>query len=185
MTRRQIGELHPSAGEKRIGPEEQRVEPLACQGGKGRIDLVGRARVQDPDLQSKRGAARSSALSVVSAAGPVGLMSTAMRAVAGMSSRRSSRRFATSSALKILMPVRLPPGRARLATRPSLTGSSVAMKTMGIEVVASLAASEAPATVAIAATGLRTEIGRQLRQPVKPIFSPAVVDRHVLPLDQA
>ena len=40
------------------------------------------------------------------------------------------------------MPVALPPGRARLATRPSLTGSSPTMNTIGIVVVAALAASE-------------------------------------------
>src|SRR5262249_4476050 len=34
----------------------------------------------------------------------------------------------TTSDWKILIPVRLPPGRARLATRPSLTGSSAATK---------------------------------------------------------
>ena len=39
-----------------------------------------------------------------------------------------------------LIPVRLPPGRARLATRPSLTGSWLPTKTMGIVVVAALAA---------------------------------------------
>ena len=39
------------------------------------------------------------------------------------------------------MPVRLPPGLARLATIPRLTGSSPLLKTMGIEEVAALAAS--------------------------------------------
>ena len=41
----------------------------------------------------------------------------------------------------MLIPVRLPLGRARLVTRPSLTGSSETEKRMGIVVVASLAAS--------------------------------------------
>ena len=41
------------------------------------------------------------------------------------------------------MPVALPPGRARLATRPSLTGSSPTPKTIGIVAVAALAASVA------------------------------------------
>jgi hypothetical protein len=50
-------------------------------------------------------------------------------------------RFAVASALKKLTPVRLPPGRGRLATRPCLTGSSDTPNTMGIVVVASLAAS--------------------------------------------
>ena len=65
---------------------------------------------------------------------------TATRAAAGTISRKSCSRFATSSAAKILIPVRLPPGRARLATRPSLTGSSPAMKTIGIVAVAAFTA---------------------------------------------
>src|SRR5262249_34216975 len=68
----------------------------------------------------------------------VGLMSTATRVAAGTSLRSSSSRFAVNSALKILIPVTLPPGRARLATRPSLTGSSPTRKTTGIVLVALL-----------------------------------------------
>ena len=89
-------------------------------------------------------AAGSTSLNVVSVfAALAGLTSTATRAAPGTSSRRSSSRFAVNSPLKKLIPVRLPPGRARLATRPSLTGSSPTMKTMGIVVVAALAANAA------------------------------------------
>ena len=55
-----------------------------------------------------------------------------------------------------LMPVRLPPGRARLATRPNLPGSSPPTKTIGIVVVAALAANAEVPTVAITATRRRT-----------------------------
>src|SRR5262245_66598700 len=72
-----------------------------------------------------------------------GLTSTATRVAAGTISRRSSRRFAANSFAKLLIPVRLPPGWVRLATRPSLTGSSPTLKTMGIVVVAALAATAA------------------------------------------
>jgi hypothetical protein len=41
-----------------------------------------------------------------------------MRAAQGSSSRSRPSRFAVNSELKKLIPVRLPPGRARLATRP-------------------------------------------------------------------
>src|ERR1035437_8411238 len=41
----------------------------------------------------------------------------------------SRSRLATTSEVKKLMPVALPPGRARLATRPSRTGSSPTPKT--------------------------------------------------------
>jgi hypothetical protein len=55
------------------------------------------------------------------------------------------------------MPVALPPGRARLATRPSFTGSSATPKTIGIVFVAALAASAAVVVgVAITATRRRT-----------------------------
>src|SRR5262249_32242099 len=44
--------------------------------------------------------------------------------------------FATNSALKKLMPVRLPPGRASRVTRPRRRGSSGTMQTTGTVVVA-------------------------------------------------
>jgi hypothetical protein len=66
--------------------------------------------------------------------------STATRNAPGISSRRISSRFATSSPLRKLMPVTLPPGRAILATRPSWTGFSETMNTTGIAGVAALAA---------------------------------------------
>src|SRR6516164_2139237 len=53
-----------------------------------------------------------------------GLTSTAIRTALGSNSCSSASRFAPNSVAKKLMPVRFPPGRARLATRPSLTGSS-------------------------------------------------------------
>ena len=86
-------------------------------------------------------AAASTSLNVVSVVeGLAWLTSTATRVAAGTSSRRSSNRFAANSPLRRLIPDRLPPGLARLATRPSRTGSSGAMKTMGIVVVAAFAA---------------------------------------------
>jgi uncharacterized membrane protein YhaH (DUF805 family) len=69
-----------------------------------------------------------------------GLTSTATRVAAGTISRTSSSRFAANSVAKLLIPVTLPPGWARLATRPSLTGSSPLLKTIGIAVVTALAA---------------------------------------------
>src|SRR5262249_11340743 len=80
--------------------------------------------------------------------------STATRVAAGTSSRRSSSRFAANSPLIKLIPVRLPPGRARLATRPGPTGSSLETKTMGIVVVAALAANPEPPAATMRATML-------------------------------
>src|SRR5262249_8295630 len=75
--------------------------------------------------------------------GLVGLTSTATRVAAGIRSRSKVRRFAANSAVKKLIPVAFPPGRARLTARPSLTGSSLTAKAMGIVVVAALAANTA------------------------------------------
>jgi hypothetical protein len=75
--------------------------------------------------------------------GSVGLSRTTTRLAAGTSSRRSSRRLAANSAEKKLTPVAFPPRHARLATRPSLTGSSETPNTIGIVVVALPAAIEA------------------------------------------
>src|SRR5262249_42209162 len=87
----------------------------------------------------------------------VGLTSTATRAAAGSSSRRSPNRFAANSAEKKLIPVMFPPGRLSVATRPSFTGSEAVAKTIGIVVVAALAASVAGVPpVAITATLRRT-----------------------------
>ena len=55
----------------------------------------------------------------------------------------SPSRFAPSCTLIMLSPVTLPPGRLKPATRPSCTGSALVMKTIGIVVVALLAAGAA------------------------------------------
>src|SRR5262245_64208564 len=90
-------------------------------------------------------------------------MSTARRVAAGTSARNSSSRFAVNSPINKLTPVKLPPGRARLATRPSFTGSSGTVNTIGIVTV----------------------LGRQHRQSIHLIFGPAVYDCHVIAFDIA
>src|SRR5215472_13531811 len=61
----------------------------------------------------------------------------------GIVARSSSSRFGPICAVKLVTPVRLPPGRARLATSPIATGSPPTKNTIGIVVVAALAASTA------------------------------------------
>ena len=62
-----------------------------------------------------------------------------------------SSRFGAISTFKLVTPVRLPPGRFRLATSPILTGSVAIAKTIGMVTVAALAATAAgvppPATI--------------------------------------
>jgi hypothetical protein len=70
-------------------------------------------------------------------------VSTAMREAAGTASLIRLRRLALSSGLLSVTPVALPPGRARLVTRPPPSGSDTAPKTMGMLLVVFLAAVEA------------------------------------------
>src|SRR5262249_6054631 len=103
---------------------------------------------------------------------------------AGTTSRSSCNRFITSSAAKIFIPVRLPPGRDKLETRPSFTGSSGAMKTIGIVVSSRLRCERR-----------RRSYGCNNRDPqASPIVSEsrqsiglggAVQDRYILAFDKA
>ena len=83
-----------------------------------------------------------------------------------------------------LIPVTLPPGRLRLATSPTRTGSPPVTKTIGTVVVAALAASAAGVLPTIRATCRR-------RSPPPEAATgqfdppPAVLDRDVLALDEA
>ena len=76
----------------------------------------------------------------VSALGFVGLTSAAIVVAVGTTSCSSSNIFGTISTFSKVTPVRLPPGRFRLATRPICTGSAIVVKTIGMVVVAAFAA---------------------------------------------
>src|SRR5262249_50715281 len=84
-------------------------------------------------------------------------------------------------------PVTLPPGRARLATRPRLTGSSAMPNRIGIVVVAALAASAARALpgAAITLTRRRTSSAASSGSPIEAAFGPAELDPDVLAFDVA
>src|SRR5262245_65621189 len=69
----------------------------------------------------------------------LGSTSTPTRTAPGCNSCNNPSCFAPSSAETNVTPVTLPPGRLRLATRPSLTGSLLPVETIGIGVVAALA----------------------------------------------
>src|SRR5262245_4693371 len=157
MANRRVGKMHTPGDEEGAAGDVNRVGPFACESCEGRIDLSDARRLVKLDLQSygARGAFQISV--VLAAAGLFGLLSTATRTAAGTSSCRSSSRFVFNSELKKLIPVRFPPGRARLATRPILTGSSLTAKTMGITVVAAFATCGAePVVATIMATRRRT-----------------------------
>src|SRR5215472_16579119 len=80
---------------------------------------------------------------VGSALGLLGFTSRPITLAGGTSSDISSSRFGVSSNVRLLIPVRLPPGRARLVTRPRSTGAALE-KTIGIVTVAFFAARAQP-----------------------------------------
>src|SRR5262245_37542330 len=61
-----------------------------------------------------------------------GFVSTATRVSSGTNSLRSCTRLELSSSLEALNPVTFPPGRDRLAARPTPTGSTPATMTIGM-----------------------------------------------------
>src|SRR5881275_3430364 len=72
---------------------------------------------------------------------------------AGSNSCRISSRFGATSTLVWVTPVTLPPGRLRLATRPSWTGSAAVSNTIGtVEVVAFAARAAGVLVAAMTAT---------------------------------
>jgi hypothetical protein len=84
-----------------------------------------------------------------------------MTVALGTSSCSSESCFGSKSTPNQLTPVMLSPGRARLATRPSLTGSPPLAKTIGIVVVAALAAiAEGVSRAVMAAYQIGCEVGQ-------------------------
>src|SRR5262249_43633897 len=69
-------------------------------------------------------AAACRSLDWLSEPGKVGLRSAAATVAVGTNSCNISTCFCTSATLKLVTPVTLPPGRSRLATSPTATGST-------------------------------------------------------------
>ena len=187
MARRQVRELDAPAGEKGVGRDEEGVGPLAHEGAKAasisRLVLALRIWICSP--MARAAAPRLS--TVVSAVASIGRIDEhGHSSGAGQHFAQQLQPLCRQlSRLKKLMPVRLPPGRARLATRPSATGSSATAKTIGIVVVAALAANAAARERGDHGDPSANQFGRQLRQPIESASGPAVFDRYVLALDVA
>ena len=87
---------------------------------------------------------------------PPGGRRSPTRASLGTASLSTSSLLVFSSGDKLEIPVTLPPGRARLATKPAPTGSPAFVITMGMVVVALLAANAA----GVAVTTIRSTLRR-------------------------
>src|SRR5262245_33979695 len=115
------------------------------------------------------------------------LTSMAKRAALGSSSCRSSSRFAASSTPKSVMPVTLPPGRLRLATRPGLHRVAGGAKhdrdrrrcVLGCKCRRHAEGRGDEGDLAA------NEVGCQFRQAIDVVMRPPEFDGHVLALDVA
>ena len=87
--------------------------------------------------------------------GSVALVSTAARLSDGMMSRSTPRILVPASEVVAEVPLTLPPGRAKLATSPLATGSPAPIMTIGMSLVACLAATAAGVRYATIRSTLR------------------------------
>src|SRR5271166_1077880 len=86
---------------------------------------------------------------------------TATRLLPGAVSLSNSSHLPPIGCSKLAKPVTLPPGRARLATKPSLTGSDTCTNTIGTECVSRLSAtSDGVAAVKITSGVITHQFGR-------------------------
>src|SRR5262245_58225794 len=103
-----------------------------------------------------------------------------MLATDGSSSCSSSSRFGATSMFKLVTPVTLPPGRLRLPTSPTSTGSAPVPKTTGISRVAALATTAD--AVPQHGHSIANQPCRKLRQPAGVRLRPPIFDLDVLAL---
>src|SRR5580693_8064119 len=103
----------------------------------------------------------------------------------GTTSRKSSTRLPARSDCWTDRPVMLPPGRARLATRPPPTGSVDIGKTMGMTAVACFTVGTASPYVNNDVDLEPYELGRDFGDAPGPSLRPAILDRDGATLDPA
>ena len=116
-------------------------------------------------------------------AGLSGFTSMATVSAFGTSSRSSSSRFAISGEVKNVTPVIFPPGQSSSATSPGVMGSPPIAHTIGIVVVAALAANAAgvPLNGGDCRHLTAHQVGRQCRQTFVVSISKAYSIATVLP----
>src|SRR5262249_10216228 len=140
-------------------------------------------------------AAASDSRALTTAGAKFGLTSMAIVEAVGTTSCSSPRRFSDSSVVKMLTPVALPPGRARLLTRPDLTGSVPLLNTIGIVAVAQSrwrrgrargrGGRLSPPGGADARHSARNEIGSERRYAIVPPLGPSILDHDIAAMDES
>ena len=127
-----------------VPQDKERTRVRTGQGREGTVKRVGTARLHEVQLDAQRlGRHVRPSGTVQGVDGIGGIPEDGHTGDGGEHVLEELQLFPESSGCRTDCPVMLPPGRARLATRPLPTGSSTPTITMGIVVVASLAASAA------------------------------------------
>ena len=115
------------------------VRPREAASNARSISSALRASNRCSSIPTSRAAVCVSSMNTV-LTGLSGFISTLIRESLPRASMSSSTRFPLNSGVRRLNPVTFPPGRAKLATRPALTGSPTATITIGMVLVAAFAA---------------------------------------------
>ena len=109
---------------------------------------------------------------------------TPTRDIPGTTSVSNSSRFPLNSRVSLVSPVIFPPGRAKLSIIPVATGSPVVTMTMGIVLVACLAARIAAGSCKDKHIDLELhEFGHKAGDTVQLSLSVAILNQDVFPLD--
>ena len=141
MAKRQCGELFAPTDKESVGDDQQRAGLKSRQFGKDRFDVAYGTRMQDMELQPELTGCDLQFFGLsLGSRGSAGFTRCAMILAEGTTSCTSSSRFGANTTPNVVTPVRLPAGLFKLATNPSLTGSSPVKKTIGMVVVAAFAA---------------------------------------------
>src|SRR5262245_3106141 len=157
MPRGQRDELFAPPVEVWVGGDHQRTGPLLGERGEGWLQVTVDAGVLNYNLQPKRLPRDCRGRQLRLGVHTCRVHQQTHYCHPGSISRSSSNCFPTNSPARLATPVALPPGRLKLATSPSLTGSTATLKTIGILFVAAIAACAAePLKATITATGRPT-----------------------------
>src|SRR5262245_42103021 len=180
----QRGKLFPPTVKKRSGPS---TSPLARNWisfaktpSNSRSVLAFKTWSSSPKL----GAAACISFVLVSAiVGLAGLTSRAMTLAVGTNSCSNCSRFGAIATFVLVTPVTLPPGRLRLATSPSRTGSEAISKTIGMVVGRLCRKRRRSARRGYHGDLTVDQISHHRRQLISSTLRPAVLDPHVLAID--
>src|SRR5262249_33867178 len=155
MTRGKDGKWHSIRCEECAAENKERASAPLDETCKSRLKIAFAANSKGKDLQPERASRGLHVFQLVLCSGSFRLPSVATTAAVGTIACSSSSCLAPSCWVNGVTPVMLPPGRFKLATSPSLTGSVPAPKTIGIVVVADFAVDAATVLPVAAITATR------------------------------